>query len=319
MTAGLPPVELSKTDITPYRAGNTGIEGVTTFDSGVAGPHVAVTAVVHGNELCGPIALDWLFRHHVRPVRGKLSLAFVNLDAYDRFDPADPFASRWADEDMNRLWQPETLGGGDTLERRRARDLRPFIDDVDLLLDIHSMQSATAPLYIAGPLAKGRALARAVGTPALVVSDEGHAAGKRMRDYAGFGDPASEKNALLVECGQHWEAASADVALETALRFLQVTGAVAENAFADELARFSAPKPQNFIEIIEPVTIMTDAFRFVDDYVGQEVIEKAGTVIAHDGETPVTVPEDRTVLIMPNRRPVKGQTAVRLGRFVAGA
>ena len=80
------PLELKKTDITPYLAGNTGIRGVTTFDSGRAGPHVAITAVVHGNELCGPIALDWLFRNEVRPLTGKLSLAFVNLDAYARFE-----------------------------------------------------------------------------------------------------------------------------------------------------------------------------------------------------------------------------------------
>lgn len=318
-TPPLPPVELTKTDITPYLAGNTGIRGVTTLDSGVAGPHVAVTAIVHGNELCGPIALDWLFSKGVRPVRGKLSLAFINLDAYDRYDPADPFASRWADEDMNRLWQDETLDGGDTLERKRAKELRPFIDEVDLLLDLHSMQNATAPLYIAGPLAKGRALARAVGTPALVVSDEGHAAGKRMRDYDGFSNPDSPKNALLVECGQHWEKASADVALETTLRFLQATGVVAPGAFAAELARFPAPVPQSFVEIVAPVTIETDDFRFTDAYVGQEVIARAGTVIAHDGGKPVVTPHDDTVLIMPNRRPAKGQTAVRLGRFVEGA
>lgn len=315
----VPPIELAKTDISPYLAGNTGIRGVTTFDSGVPGPHVAVTAIVHGNELCGPIALDWLFRNEVRPVRGRLSLAFVNLDAYDRYDPADPFASRWADEDMNRLWQDETLNGGDTLERKRAKELRPFIDSVDLLLDLHSMQNATAPLYIAGPLAKGRALAHAVGTPALVVSDEGHAAGKRMRDYGGFGDPASEKNALLVECGQHWKKASADVALETTLRFLQATGAVAPNAFADELARFPAPVPQSFVEIVAPITIETDDFRFTDNFVGQEVIARAGTVIAHDGGMPVVTPHDNTVLIMPNRRPARGLTAVRLGRFVEDA
>ena len=220
---------------------------------------------------------------------------------------------------MNRLWQDETLNGGDTLERRRAKELRPFIDSVDLLLDLHSMQNATAPLYIAGPLTKGRALARAVGTPALVVSDEGHAAGKRMRDYAGFGDPASEKNALLVECGQHWEKASADVALETSLRFLQATGAVAPDAFASELARFPAPAPQSFVEIVAPVTIATDDFRFTDNFLGQEVIASAGTVIAHDGGKPVVTPHDDTVLIMPNRRPGKGLTAVRLGRFVEGA
>ena len=37
-------VELTPPDIEPYRAGNTGIDYVTTFDSRVAGPHVLVTA-----------------------------------------------------------------------------------------------------------------------------------------------------------------------------------------------------------------------------------------------------------------------------------
>jgi predicted deacylase len=51
-------VELTPPDIEPYRAGNTGIDYVTTFDSGIAGPHVLVTALTHGNEICGAVALD---------------------------------------------------------------------------------------------------------------------------------------------------------------------------------------------------------------------------------------------------------------------
>ncbi len=314
---GAYPVELPKVDITPYRAGNTGIEGVTTFKSGVAGPHVAVTAVVHGNELCGPIALDWLFRSEVRPRCGSLSLAFVNLDAYDAFDPSDPTASRWADEDMNRLWQADTLDDGIvTRERLRARALQPFVDTIDLLLDIHSMQHATVPLMLAGPLAKGRALARAVGVPAVVMSDHGHAAGRRLRDYAGFADPESPKTALLVECGQHWEKASADVAIETTVRFLRITGVVDPEFGADLLATRPEPAPQAVIEIVEPVTIKTDRFRFTADYRGMEVIEKAGTVIAYDGDDPIVTPEDNIVLIMPSRRLEPGMTAVRLGRRV---
>lgn len=318
VAADTPPVELSKVDITPYLAGNTGIEGVTTFDSGKPGPHVAISAIVHGNELCGPIALDWLFRHDVQPVRGKLSLVFVNLDAYARFDPADPFASRWADEDMNRLWQAETLDDDATLERRRARVLRPFFDTVDLLLDLHSMQNATPPLMLAGPLAKGRDLARAIGVPELVVSDAGHAAGKRLRDYAEFIDPSSERNALLVECGQHWEAEAADVAIETSLRFLHATGTVEPEFGADYLASRPAPAPQQFIEIAAPITITTDTFRFTQPFIGGEVIERAGTVIAHDGGVSVATPEDNMMLIMPTRRLDKGLTAVRLGRLVDG-
>src|SRR3546814_11386822 len=93
---------------------------------------------------------------------------------------------------------------------RRARAMRPLIDTVDFLYDIHSMQTAVAPLMMAGPLAKGRDLARGVGIPENVVSDEGHAAGKRMRDYGGFGDPASPKNALLVQSDPARERSSAE-------------------------------------------------------------------------------------------------------------
>jgi predicted deacylase len=102
-------IELFPPDISAYAAGNTGIDYYTTFDSGMPGPHVLVNAVTHGNELCGAIALDFLFRHDVRPIRGKLSLGFANYMAFLRFDPAGPTASRYVDEDINRLWSPDVL------------------------------------------------------------------------------------------------------------------------------------------------------------------------------------------------------------------
>lgn len=71
------PVELTAPDIEPYRAGNTDIEYVTTFDSGRPGPHVLVTAITHGNEICGAIALDRLMRAQVRPSQGKLTFMLI--------------------------------------------------------------------------------------------------------------------------------------------------------------------------------------------------------------------------------------------------
>ncbi|WP_299621365.1 M14 family metallopeptidase [Pelagibius sp.] len=311
------PIELTAPDIAPYKAGNTGIDYITRFDAAEPGPHVMITAVVHGNEVCGAIALDWLFRNSVQPLKGSLSLGFMNIAAYDSFDPADPTASRFVDEDFNRLWAAETLDNQerDSVELRRARQVRPYLDGVDFLLDIHSMQHKTPPLMMAGPLPKGRAFARDVGLPELVVTDTGHAAGKRMRDYEGFADPASPKNALLMECGQHWEAAAGPLAIHTALRFLLAKGVVAADWAADELADVELPR-QRFIEVTGPITIETSEFRFVDDYRGLEVIPSAGTVIGYDGETPVTTPYDDCVLIMPSRRLNPGASAVRLGRYV---
>ena len=39
--------------------------------------------------------------------------------------------------------------------------------------------------------------------------------------------------------------------------------------------------------------------------------------LARDGATDVRTPYDDAVLIMPTRRPRKGETAVRIGRFVS--
>jgi predicted deacylase len=310
------PIELTPPDISPYRAGNTGVEYVTRFESGAAGPHVLVTALVHGNELCGATALDFLFRANVRPRRGILTLAFCNVAAFGSFDRARPTASRFIDEDFNRVWSPEVLDGPRrSAELARARELRPIVAEADFLLDIHSMQHATEPLMLCGPLEKGRAFARAVGYPQTIVSDEGHAAGRRMRDYGEFGEAGSPKNALLVECGQHWAASSGDVARETLLRFLAHFRMLDPAFLTTHLPK--PPPPQKLIEVTDAVTIRSERFRFTVDYKGLEVVPRRGTEIARDGDEPVRTPYDDCVLIMPSRRLTKGQTAVRLGRYVS--
>lgn len=308
-------VELTPPDIAPYRKGNTGIDYVTRFKAREPGPHVMVNALIHGNELCGAIALDFLFKHDIRPTRGTLTLSFANVAAYQSFDAQNPTASRFVEEDMNRVWSPDKLGGpGDSLELRRARELRPAVEEVDYLLDIHSMQRLSAPLTLAGMTRKGRKLGRAIGVPAYVVSDEGHAAGVRLRDYGAFSDESSPKTAALVECGQHWLKGTADVAVETSLRFLSCLDVVERDAIAPHLK--AAPPPQTFIEVTHAVTIAREPFVFTGEFQGLEVIEKAGTTIAHDGGQEVRTPYDRCVLVMPSQRLSRGLTAVRLGRFV---
>ena len=310
-------IDLTPPDIRPYRIGNVGIDYVLRFVSPAPGPHVLLTAIVHGNELCGAIALDFLLRKNLQPRRGALTLAFCNVAAYQSFDPGQPTASRFVDEDFNRIWSPQMLDGPrNSTELARARALRPVVDATDFLLDLHSMQHRTAPLTLCGPLEKGRVWARRIGYPALIVSDKGHAAGARMRDYGGFGVATSAKNALLVECGQHWEKASAEVAIETTLRVLVDLGTLAAADAAPYLP--SAPRPAaRIIEVTDAVTIRTDHFAFAQDFQGLEVLPKKGSVLGHDGDLLVVTPYDDCVLIMPSQRLHKGQTAVRLGRFIA--
>lgn len=304
------PVDLTPPDISAYAAGNTGIPYIWSFDSGAPGPHVMVSAIVHGNEPCGAIAIDGLMQQDVRPIAGRLTFAFMNVEAYHAFDPADPNATRWLDEDFNRVWDKAVLEGDrDSVELRRAREVRPILDEVDYLFDLHTMQHLAPPLMMSGRHQKAKDLAGGIGVPERVVGDAGHAAGRRMRDYGAFDDPASAKTALLIECGQHWETASGLLARHSTAGFLVATGVVGD----DLLAEFASPaQAQQFFTVIEAVTITADSFAFVQPFTGGEILPKAGTLIGHDGEREVRTPADDVMLVMPSKRLWKGQTAVRL-------
>lgn len=311
------PIQLQPPDVAPYRHGNTGIEYVTTLDGGQPGPHVVINGLTHGNEICGAIAIDALFRLGVKPLRGRLTLSLANVAAYQTFDHTAPYAARFVDEDFNRLWSPDVLDGRrDSAELRRARALRPVFDAADVLLDVHSMTNDTPPLTLCGRTARGRALARALGYPAWIVADEGHAAGRRLIDYDGFAEADGTRTAVLVECGQHWRAETGAVAVETCLRFLLHLGMVDPALARPRLRMHTAPR--RVVEVTQAVTARGDTFHFNAAYAGLEIVPKAGTVIGHDGEEPLATPYDDCVLIMPARRVRPGQTAVRLGRLVEG-
>ena len=305
-------------DINEWAIGNTRFAHVWTYTSDAPGPHVCVNALVHGNEVCGAIAADWLLRElaaGLRPLRGALSVAFANVYAYQSFDASKPFDSRCVEEDFNRLWNEATLDGNrDSRELRRARELRPFYDTVDHLLDLHSMLEPAPPISLAGDTAKGLALARAVGAPEHILVDSGHAAGKRLRDYAGFGDALSAKSAVLIECGQHWERAVGDVAKQVTLRFLQHFDVVDAAWIAPHL-NAPAVKAQRVVDISTVVTCAHTDFHWIRPVRGLEVVAAEGTLIAMDGEREVRTPHAEAVMVMPVPHPKVRQTAVRIGRF----
>lgn len=294
-------------DLTPWRAGNTGTEGVWHFDSGLPGRHALISALVHGNELCGAWALQGLLAAGLRPQQGSLTLAFCNLEAFDRFDPADHDASRFTDQDMNRQWSDERMDAGDTRERRRAAALRPFVARADWLLDLHSMHEPGAPLLLTGLHPRNLELARRMGAPEHIVADAGHQDGVRMRDYGHFGLPdaqAGDRRSLLVECGFHGALSSRTVAYDQCARFLAAAQVLSPEALAALLPGWRQPDaPRQWVlEVTGPVVAKSSAFRFTQPFTGLEVIPKAGTVIGDNDGEPVTTPYDDCVLVMPSTR-----------------
>jgi len=136
-----------------------------------------------------------LLRQGLRPRNGKLILSFANIDAYHSFDPATPFKSRMIDEDFNRTWGQSRPAADHGRDQTRA-GAKPFVEQADLLLDLHSMHDDGVPLMLSvtrqgRPLAKlwARRSTSSVWIPATLPACA-------CATMAGFGDPKSPKNAF---------------------------------------------------------------------------------------------------------------------------
>jgi succinylglutamate desuccinylase len=304
-------VRLAAPDLRPWLGGNCGIAGAWSFTAPEPGPHLALFALTHGNEIAGAIVLNQMLSAGIRPQRGRLSFVFANLDAFQTFDPENPIATRYLEEDLNRLWGEDRLRGArNSREMRRVRELLPLVESVDVLVDLHSMLWPSDALTLASETDASISLGLALGTPRLTVADPGHSAGRRLVDHARFSAPGSTAAAVLVEAGQHWEGATVDAMAQTARRALGHYG-IAGRAPAP------LPEPPVLARVTETVTATSHNFMFLREFRGGDIIPKAGTVIAQDGAREIRTPHDDCILIMPTPVAPRGHTAVRLARFEA--
>lgn len=308
------PIEINAPYITRW-AVSGGVPYVHERQSGVAGPDVLVTALVHGNEYSGAIVMGELLASGWQPARGTATFVFCNVAAFDRFDARAPDASRYVDEDFNRVWSAARLASSDiSTELDRARQLLPLVKRATHLLDLHSMHEPCAPLWVTGTLQRNIDFAQAMQTSCQAIIDNGHQDGVRMRDHGDFANPDGNCIALLLEAGQHWQASSVSVARNALMRFMVQAGS---------LARMKVPTgwllpdalPPTPVQVTDRIVAQSMAFAFTQAFTGGEVIAKAGTVIAVDDGQPIVTPYDDCVLVMPSVRQLRpGVTTVRLGK-----
>jgi len=306
--------EITVPDLSAERLGNTDTPGVWMFDSGNAGPTLLITALIHGNEICGAWALKELLAADVKPRQGRLVLAFCNLAAFDTLDITAHDAARFVDEDMNRVWSSDKLDQPVTQERRRALELRKWVEAADWLLDLHSMHEPSPPLMMTGMLKRNVDFAQRLGVPQHVIMDAGHKDGTRMRDFAQFGDLQSPALALLIECGYHGDPSSIDTARNVIAHFLLESQIVVAADLPAHWA-LTAKGPQTVLRVTAPVVATSPSLTFSEPYQGMECIARAGTQIGQDNNQPIVTPYDNCVLVMPSLRQLKvGVTVVRFAQ-----
>jgi len=306
MSAPLPPLEVVPRDLSAYRAGNTGIDYVHRFDSGRPGPHVMVNALTHGNELCGMVAVCHLLDRGVRPKIGTLTLSFANVAAYETFDAAQPFESRLITHNLNRIWSSAWLDGDeDSIELRRAREMRPAVAAAEHILDIHSTSHDVVPFWVYPSFERNADVARALGRPEVhLVMPAGLGSGTPLIQHGAHGRPDGTGAALVVECGQHFKRATADLATDVALNFLAHFGLI------DRPEAKPASPPRRF-ELLRTHVIQNESFAFVRPVIGFETFAK-DELIASDGSLEIRAPCDDCTIFMPARAAIVEREGVYL-------
>jgi hypothetical protein len=257
----------------------------------------------------------------IRPARGMLTVAFCNLAAFDRFDPERVDASRFVEQDMNRVWSDAVLSAGETLDARRAATIAPFVHEADWVLDLHSMHEPSPPLLLCGMQERNLELAAKMRSPQHVVVDAGHSNGVRMRDYRDFGVLQDTRTrSLLIECGTHTDPASHSVARDSVFRFLRESEVLEPHVLEVLAPRWLQPDApsQWVLQVTGAVVANSSDFKFVRRFAGLEVIPAAGSTIGWNDGVAVVTPYPDCVLVMPStRQAAKGVTVVRFATRAA--
>jgi predicted deacylase len=254
-------------------------------------------------------AATHLLDRGIRPLIGTLTVAFANVAAYESFDRAKPFESRQLVHNLNRIWSPEWLyGGEDSPELRRARELRPVVEAADHLLDLHSTSQPVHPFWVYPAFDRNAKVALAIGRPSVhLVMPSGLGSGTPVIQYGAHGTPQGKGVALVAECGQHFLRATSELAVEVTLDFLGYFGLVER----DFMTR--PREAQRRFELLQTLLVQTPEFHFARPVVGFEEFAQ-GELIATDGGVEIRSPCDRCTIFMPARTPTVGREAMYLTR-----
>jgi len=215
------------------------------------GPRLMITGAVHGNETCGTQGIHRVLQEiesgALKIARGRVTFVpITNPLAYAKRD-------RSGDRNLNRNLAP-TKKPRD-FEDHVANWLCPLLAQHEALLDLHSTRAKTEPFATLGPTnnrgklqpfkhsAKERAMARHLGVKRFVDGWlQTYAAGVARRVKEGTGSKLNRSPiygvgtteymrsvggyAVTLECGQHDDPSSVDVAyraIHNVLAFLGIT------------------------------------------------------------------------------------------------
>lgn len=263
-------------------------EDPVIIDAGVPGPTVMILGGIHGDEICGVFAVKSLIDQRATCAlkKGKLILMYGNLQAIRA-------NLRQVDENLNRMFHTDPAAYTPKMQESyaylRAMQIKPYLDQTDVLLDLHSVGNQDAvPFVICEE--NGREIARHFSVPIVCSGlDDAHPGGTD-----GYMNK-SGKIGLCLECGQHTDPGAVELAQEGITTFLAAMGML--DADSQLLSKLS-PTVQPAQRQIRVATIYKNryaSFQLAKNFEEFEEVQ-VGELLGYDGDAPVYA--EKTALIL---------------------
>jgi len=259
-----------------------------------AGPVSLILAGVHGNERCGLTAFAELLPD-LQIDCGQVFFIYGNPRAIE-------INRRYFEVNLNRLFCDDNRLTEQELtsyEYGRAQFLKKYLDQAEVLLDLHGSYSvASQPFAICEANAE-RIVSQLPIEKVVSGFDEIQPGGTDayMNNIGKIG--------ICVECGLLTKPQAAVVAKEVIMAFLQARG---------HLIGQASLKRQEWLNIYQLYKTTTNNFYLAQDWPDFAEV-KAGQLIGYDGEAAIRAVEDSFILFATERQKI-GEEAFILGRKV---
>lgn len=258
------------------------IEGVILKDSKKEGQTSVILAGIHGNEVCGIKAFEEILPN-LRLKAGKVYFVYGNLRAIKE-------NVRYTEFNMNRVFFQNEINSKDiksTYEYKRAQEIKEVLKQAENSMDIHSTTNPNGAFFFAEEnsseiasflpeIFKYRVIGISEVMPGTTLSycnEIGH-------------------KSISVECGQHEDSESVEVAKGAIYAFLEACG---------HIDRISL-KPAKSREVLMIDSLYKNKnvlFTLAQPF--KEFSEiKEGTLIGTDGEEEVYCPKDSIIMFPLN-------------------
>ncbi len=249
------------------------------------GKTVLILAGVHGNEVCGIQAFDRLIPK-LQIERGKVYFIYGNLEAIRQ-------NKRFVEYNLNRAFfkeQSETIKN--TLEGATAREIIPYLEKAEMMLDLHASNSPESKPFI---ICEENSFDLAYSLPAQIVTYNFDAFEQGSTLYY---INLQKKIGAAFECGFLGDPKSQEKAEQAILSFLRFAGAIS--------GEIKSSFDKSIYKIVDLYKNKKFSFKKSREFSDFELLNKR-TLIGKEGEKEVYREQGELMLFVRDRENIDSE------------